>query len=188
MGLTTEAENSLAGDTGTLMAYLSLLQAGTLQASASSGQPVISLDLNVAVGDTIKFYSGVTLQETHTVSSVTGTGPYSVTLDANLANTYGSGVLVSIVPKSSASAGVHEVAGITRVAAAWGAAAGGVINLTGTPVNITVGAGAKVGAIAAYSALTAGTLEASESVPPESFTSAGTFAVSSGSSTVTTTV
>lgn len=187
MGLTTEAENSLATDSGALMAYVSVLQPITLQATAASAQKVISSDLNVGVGDTLKFYSGTTLQETHTVASVTGTGPYSVTLDSNLANTYNSGVLVALVPESSASVGVHEVAGVTRVAMAWGAAGGGVINLTGTPLSISVGASSKVGAIAAYSALTAGTLEASEAVPPEAFTSAGTFAVSSGSSTVTTT-
>lgn len=187
MGLTTEAENSLATDSGGLMAYVSVLQPITLQASAASAQKVISSDLNVAVGDTVKFYSGTSLAETHTVASVSGAGPYTVTLDSNLSNTYASGVLVAIVPASSASVGVHEVSGVTRVAMAWGSASGGVINLTGTPINIAVGASSKVGAIAAFSALTGGTLEASEAVPPEAFTSAGTFAVSSGSATITTT-
>lgn len=69
-----------------------------LNASASSGQPVIVTDDLMHIGAICTVGVGTAGVEAHTVQNVTGAGPYTVTLDANLANAHGAGENVAFTP------------------------------------------------------------------------------------------
>jgi hypothetical protein len=66
----------------------------TLAAAATAGSNTVSLTASVAVGDWIVIGSGSTL-ETHYVTAVTGTGPYTATLNVPVLYSQPSGAAVS---------------------------------------------------------------------------------------------
>lgn len=95
--------------------YVALQLADTLQAAASIGQPTISMNISPPVGSTIVIDSANGgIAETRTVSSVSGSGPYTVTLSSVLVFAHSSGVPITINPfevsGSDVLSGLNEVA------------------------------------------------------------------------------
>lgn len=180
-GVATNAmKDLLATAYSTNGGYLSLLRALTLQAATSVGATSFQVDLAVQVGDKIVFDQGLATQEEAVVQAVTGTGPYTVTPVSALTKAHtltGANVgLQSHIPVSAST--VHEVAGITRVAAGWGSvdpggAAPGTVSSSASPISVP--SGSTVGSIAVFSALTAGTYYDATAVAGQLFNSAGSF-------------
>lgn len=76
-------------EAGTARKWRQLGIAATLQAVPATGQPVISLDVSPQVGDQLIIEPGsASLYENVYVRSVTGSGPYSVTLKGNVSKTH----------------------------------------------------------------------------------------------------
>lgn len=71
--------------------------ATTLSSAASSGASSISVAASIAVGNRIAIGTGVT-QDVRTVTAVTGSGPYTLTLDSPLTNSQSSGAAVQANP------------------------------------------------------------------------------------------
>jgi hypothetical protein len=176
-GLVTDAvKNIVANAYAGAALYLTPLQPLTLQTATGVGAATFTVDLSVAAGDVVVFDLGLASQETATVQSVTGSGPYVVTPTTPLtkahATTGSNAGMQSHVPLTSAT--VHEVAGVTRVAASWGSPSpAGVI--TSGAGGITIGSSKSVGSVALFSASTAGTYYDASAVPPQSYPSGGTF-------------
>lgn len=175
-GVATDAmKNLLAAAYTSNGTYLTLLKALTLQAATSVGATSFSVDLAVQAGDKIVFDQGLATQEEVVVSSVTGTGPYTVTPASALTQAHSltgpNAGLQSHIPKDATT--VHEVAGITRTAASWGSASGGQV--TSSASAISVPSGAAVGSIAVFSAATAGTYYDATAVAGQPFSSSGSF-------------
>jgi hypothetical protein len=77
---------------------LALHKATTLSANAASGQNQISLPISPIVGTQVTINPIGATPETFTVNSVSGAGPYTVTLSGNLANAHNSGEHVRYDP------------------------------------------------------------------------------------------
>lgn len=167
---TTTMRNALATTYGSTGPYLGLLSALTLQTAASAGAITVSVDLSVAIGDTLYFDYGQGTAESRVVTGVSGAGPYTVSHSA-LTFAHSSGALVSHIPIAT----IHEMSGgsYARVAATWGAASNSAITSAAAAVNVP--AGGKVGAVAVFSAITAGNYLDSNPVAGQSFSSAGTY-------------
>jgi hypothetical protein len=106
------------------------------------------------------------------VSSVTGSGPYTVTPVNALAKAHASGAFLAHVPKDATT--VHEVSGITRTAASWGSPSpAGVITSSAGAITVSSGAGKVVGSLAVYSAVSSGTYYDATPVSAQSFVSVG---------------
>lgn len=171
---TATARQNACADFATRGTHLGLLSALTLQATANAGATSISVDLSVAVGDTLVFDYGLGTVETKKVTAVSGTGPYTVTISA-LANQRLSGSYVSHIPIAT----VHELSGggYARQAANWGSATD-----DGTTASIasavaaaaSIASGATVGAVAVFTASTAGTYLDADPILPQHYSSAGT--------------
>jgi len=88
-----------------------------------------------------------------------------------------SGGFVALFNGDPSGAG-NEISGGTyaRQSVTWNAASGGNLDSSNVP-TFDVPAGATVNYIAVYSASTGGTLLAYKDVPSETFTSAGTYAI-----------
>jgi len=176
-GLTTDAIKNIAANAYAGAAlYMTALQPLTLQSATSVGATSFSVDLSVAAGDQIVFDLGLPTQETVVVQAVSGAGPYTVTPVSPLAQAHsltGSNAgKQSHVPLTSST--VHEVTGVTRVAANWGSPSpAGVITTAAS--GITIGSGKSVGSVALFSASSAGTYYDASAVAPQSFPSGGTF-------------
>lgn len=87
---------ALLGSSDTLTAAPS---STTLSSAAAAAATTISTATSIASGSWIVIDSGVGLQETHLVNSVSGAGPYTVTLAYPLAYAHASGVAVTGLSK-----------------------------------------------------------------------------------------
>lgn len=146
-------KNQLANNYASTALYLSLLRALTLQATVSIGATTFSVDLTVQAGDVLVLEQGLSAQEQVTVSSVSGSGPYTVTPVNALTKAHTSGAFIAHVPVSTTT--VHEVASITRTAANWTAPSpAGVITSAASGITVTSGSGKVVGSLALLSAAT----------------------------------
>lgn len=172
---TSTMRDALATAYGTAGPYLTLLKALTLQSATSSGATTFSVDLAVAAGDLIVFDQGQASQETVTVGSVSGSGPYTVTPVAALGQAHvltgANGGLQSHIPATATT--VHEVASITRANASWGDPDDGAITTAASAVDVT--SGSKVGSIAVMSASTSGDYLDATAVPGQAFAADGTY-------------
>lgn len=172
---TATAKDALANYLAAQAPYLSLLSALTLQSTVTAGATAVSVDLAVAVGDTLVFDKTLGTEETKVVSAVSGTGPYTCTITA-LANGHSSGALISHLPETSAT--VHEQS-VTRAAASWGAP-DGTDTITSGTANISVTTGT-VGAISLHTAVSGGGFWTANAVPcvlfsaPALYAAAATF-------------
>jgi hypothetical protein len=164
---TTAMKNQLATNYASTALYLTLLKALTLQTATSVGASSFSVDLSVQAGDVLVFEQGGANQETATVASVTGAGPYTVTPVNALTKSHATSAKISHVPVSSTT--VHELT-VTRTAASWGSASGGVITSAASAITVSSGAGNFVGSLALYSASTAGTYYDATPVAVQDFT------------------
>jgi hypothetical protein len=169
-GLTTDAIKNIAANAYAGAAlYLTLLKALTLQSATSVGAATFSVDLSVQAGDILVFDQGLSSQEQVNVSSVSGSGPYTVTPATTLTKAHAASAKIGHVPVSSST--VHEVS-VTRVAANWGSPSpAGVV--TTSADAITVPSGNVVGSVALFSASTAGTYYDATAVNAQDFTAAG---------------
>jgi hypothetical protein len=165
-------KSQLANNYASTALYLTLLRALTLQATVTVGATTFSVDLSVQAGDVLVFEQGLSAQETVTVSSVTGSGPYTVTPVNALAKAHAAGAFLAHVPKDATT--VHEVSGITRTAASWGSPSpAGVITSSAGAITVSSGAGKVVGSLATYSAVSSGTYYDATPVSAQSFVSVG---------------
>ncbi len=94
--------------------YVALQKADTLTALANSAQAVISMNVSPPVGATLIVGATLGTAETKAVLSVSGAGPFTVTLTTNLANSHASGEYVQINPLEIA--GADTLSGILEVA------------------------------------------------------------------------
>lgn len=181
-GLVTDsAKNDAANSYATAGTHLTLFRALQLSANVSVGGTSFIVDLSVQAGDIVVFDQSLSTQEQVAVLSVTGSGPYTVT---SFQTTTGSTTfqkahittgpnlgLQSHLPLNSTTA--HEVSSITRVAANWGSPSpAGVITSSAGVLTVP---GQTIGAIAVYSASTAGTYKDSTAIPGQAYTIAGTY-------------
>lgn len=100
--------------------YLGLHGATTLASAASTGASSISVDDDIGDAATVTLDPGGANEETHSVASVSGSGPYTVNLDGTtLANDHASGVNVGFPPTED-GANIKEPSGgaYARVATA----------------------------------------------------------------------
>jgi hypothetical protein len=173
------AANVALDAVGAAAGYCSAIKATALTATANSGQNQIVVANPVAAGDEVGMNLGSSPSEIRTVLSVTGSGPYTATLDANLTNTYASGIDVAHAPKESAT--VREPSGgspaYARKAVTWNASASRDLDSSNTP-RLDVPASTKVGAIGFHSAASAGNFYGSGLINVTNYTSQGTLDVS----------
>ncbi len=90
--------------------YLTLHKATSLSANANAGQNQIQTGFDVPVGTTVVINPGGATQETKTVSSKSGAGPYTLTLNSNLAQSHTSGEAVKFDPLDDGT-GMNEPSG-----------------------------------------------------------------------------
>jgi hypothetical protein len=161
--------------------YFSLLQAPILQSSTVVGASTFSLDISVQAGDKVVFDVGLATEEMVVVQSVSGAGPYTVTPVTPLAKAHSTTTrngMQSHVPLNSTT--VHEIAGLTRVAASWGSATvdplgvGGPTTVTSAASALTVPATRKYGSVSLHTASTSGTYGGAAAVPPQDTGAGGT--------------
>ena len=167
--------NTLATAYGTANPYLTLLLGLKMSAAVAVGATSVTVDLSVAVGDTIVFDFGQSgVQESKVVTGISGSGPYTASFSATTI-AHGGNLIASHLP--ALASGAHEVPGITRIAANWGAASAS--SITAAPASsFSVASGYNIGAVAPVSAVTGGTLGDADAVPGQNFASAGSYAPS----------
>lgn len=175
-GLVTDAiKTAQASNYSSLCLYMTLLKALDLQAATSVGAATFSVDLSVQAGDVLVLEQGLASQETVTVQSVTGSGPYTVTPTTPLTKSHAIHSKISHVPLNSST--VHELA-VTRVASSWttpvGAPAGRIVT-SAAAITVPAGAGNVVGAVALFSASTSGTYYDATAVNAQDLTAGGTY-------------
>jgi len=99
--------------------------ASELTDDAADGQDVIEMEHQPPVGARISIGMKLGTQEEHVVASVTGSGPYTVTLEEDLANAHTTGEVVGYDPGET-TATHHEVSGgsyVRKTHNSWNAAA-----------------------------------------------------------------
>lgn len=99
--------------------YVGLHAPTTLNAQALASQAVIVTNETMSIGAEVVIGISLGSEETGVVQGVTGAGPYTVTLTANLANQHEIGEMVSFTPADDGSDIIEPVeASYARVATA----------------------------------------------------------------------
>lgn len=150
--------------------YFGFLRALTLQASTTVGASSFSVDLSTQSGDELVFEQGTANQETATVLSVTGSGPYTVTPTAALTKAHNSNAFISHMPKDGTT--VHEMTSVSRTAANWSSPnPAGVV--TSAAASVTMPSGQVLGSVGMFSASTSGTYYDSSPVLAQDYRATG---------------
>jgi hypothetical protein len=105
--------NLIRGSSITAPATISLAlhRASTLAANAASGATSVSMNHAPIVGTDIIIDRGGAVEETRTVTSVSGTGPYTVSFSGGLSNAHNAGAYVQIDPGEDLSRLIEPTGG-----------------------------------------------------------------------------
>lgn len=162
MPLSDFASNAANNTIATLAVWIGALKSTTVAAQANASQNLASLTHAAAAGDLLGFNQGGSPSEIRQVLSVTGSGPYVCTLDANLINTYAVAVKVAHAPKEGSTA--REPTGgspaYARKAETWLSSVARDLVSSNVPV-IDIPATTDIGATGYWDAATAGNFIAS---------------------------
>ncbi len=125
MPFSDEAKNLMLNTLAVSADWVTVHMPTTLTSGAAAAQNQVAVADPVEVGATVKVDAAGANEETHSVTATAGTGPYTLTLAANLANTHSAGVYVSYDP--NVAVGPKEPSGgapaFARKAITWNAAA-----------------------------------------------------------------
>lgn len=129
------AKNVMLDALGVAADWATLHTATTLSSGASVGADQVAVEHVVDVGATVKLDPQQAGEETHSVVAVDGSGPYTLTLAAELANAHDAGEYVSYSP--SEAVGPKEPTGGTvafaRKQIFWNDADGGSLDSSMMP-------------------------------------------------------
>lgn len=142
MPVSVTAHNSMLDHLGSLAGYAGLCQGTTLASGVTAGATSVDLDNIVEVDDLISLNDGG--REERKVTAVSGTGPYTATLDSATTYSHATGTYVGHAPK--AATGLREVGGTNyaRQSITWNAAASENLDSSNAP-SFEVGSGSIVG-------------------------------------------
>lgn len=149
MPYSVDANNGMLDQLGSVATTVGLTVCTTLTATATAGDTQITVSDEVGVADRLGVENGEPAGEEAVVTAVSGSGPYTVTLDQPLDSGHSSGALVALAAKDASRVLEPAGGGYARQSATWGAAANEQITLSNAP-QFTVAGDTNVGGYAAY--------------------------------------